>query len=250
MFGKSNSEGLSKSEREFLDNYKSKIQEEKMKFKEDPVIVELAGAKFYLDKKQKFLFKKGDQMLLFSEPANPLDENAIKVVNLKNQQVGYITREYEKQFGLDIKNGYFFEVIIDHIENDLLHPHVMLKVSKLTELADLLETSLESQSTDNKEINGKSLCEEGLVFENHGEIEKAIHRFEKAITFSDSPSLAYKRLIIHYHKVKDFESEIRVLTSWLPKYSNLSDSEAVRKAKEIEHRIEKTKQLKNQGLWS
>lgn len=57
---------------------------------EDSIITYVTGA----DRRQSIVrkCKKGDKLLLIREPDNPVDKNAIKICNLSEKQLGYLSR--------------------------------------------------------------------------------------------------------------------------------------------------------------
>jgi len=119
---------IERKEKENLDSYISFFPIDKFRFEYEPFILELAGARFYKNDNLGFLFKHGEQMLLFQEPDNIHDKNAVKVVNLRGQQIGHIPKDWAVEIGNDLENGYYYKVTIDSIVDDLLYPCISLKL--------------------------------------------------------------------------------------------------------------------------
>ena len=55
-------------------------------------------------------YYEGDLLYLESEPENPYDENAIKVMNAEDEQIGYLSRDLAKTLAKRMDNGEEFYV--------------------------------------------------------------------------------------------------------------------------------------------
>lgn len=251
---------IERKEKENLDAYLSYFSAEKMKFQYEPFILELAGARYYKNGNVGFLFKLGEQVLLFQETDNIHDKNAIKVVNLRGQQIGHIPKVYAKEIGQDLENGYYYQVIIDSIIDDLLYPYISLKLIRHSDTDEIKVTDEELKEFWDKENAKKEKREEnfnksfelsqtGREYESEGEIETAIVYFEKAIEFKEAPPVAFTRLTIYYRKNKDYDNEIRVINKWLESYDDSPANQDVieYKTAEIKKRLENAIDLKKKN---
>jgi len=251
---------IERKEKENLDSYLSYFPTEKMKFQFEPSILELAGAKYYKNENLGFLFKQGDQVLLFQEPDNFHDKNAVKVVNLRGQQIGHIPKDFAEEIGNDLENGYYYKVTIDSIIDDLLYPYISLILIRHSDSEEVKVTDEEMKEFWNKRNAEKEkrnenfnksfeLSQTGREYESEGEIEKALEYFEKAIEFNEVPPIAFKRLTIHYRKNKDYDNEIRVINRWLETYdfSPANQDLIDTKTDEIKKRLKKALELKEKS---
>jgi tetratricopeptide (TPR) repeat protein len=247
-------------ERQNLESYISYFPADKMKYQYAPFILELAGARYNKDDNLGFLFKTGDQVLLFQEPNNPFDKDAVKVVNLKGQNIGHIPKNFAKNIGEDLENGFYYKVTIDTIVDDLLYPYISLKLIKHSDLQEQKVTETELQEFwDNKEKKKKEsdtnfntayeLSQKGLEYENDGDMENAVIFFEKSIEINEVPTISFKRLVIYYRKIKDYDNEIRVIKKWLKHYDESSANMEVIdfKTAEIKKRLEFVLKLKGKS---
>jgi tetratricopeptide (TPR) repeat protein len=247
-------------ERQNLESYISYFPADKMKYQYEPFILELAGARYNKDDNLGFLFKTGDQVLLFQEPNNPFDKDAVKVVNLKGQNIGHIPKNFAKNIGEDLENGFYYKVTIDTIVDDLLYPYISLKLIKHSDLQEQKVTETELQEFwDNKEKKKKEsdtnfntayeLSQKGLEYENDGDMENAVIFFEKSIEINEVPTISFKRLVIYYRKIKDYDNEIRVIKKWLKHYDESSANMEVIdfKTAEIKKRLEFVLKLKGKS---
>lgn len=246
--------------KENLDSYISYFPADKMKFQYEPFILELAGARYYKNDNLGFLFKQGEQVLLFQEPDNVHDKNAVKVVNLRGQQIGHMPKDFTKEIGKDLENGYYYKVIIDSIIDDLLYPYISLKLIRHSDTEEIKVTDEElkefwdkrnAEKEKREENFNKSfeLSQTGREYESEGEIEKSIEYFEKAIEYKEAPPIAFTRLTIHYRKNKDYDNEIRVINKWLETYVDSPANQDVidYKTDEIKKRLEKAIELKEKN---
>ena len=55
-------------------------------------------------------YYEGDLLYLEAEPENPYDENAIKVMNAEDEQIGYLSRDLAKTLAKRMDNGEEFSV--------------------------------------------------------------------------------------------------------------------------------------------
>jgi hypothetical protein len=84
-------------------------------------------------------------------------------------------------------------------------------VLKKTDYKDFLKLKAARESEDYGLNNTARLNNEGIAFEKSGKIEQAINIYESNIKIGYPATHSYERLMILYHKRKDFENEKRVI---------------------------------------
>jgi tetratricopeptide (TPR) repeat protein len=263
LFGKSKKKRLEAEikikEKENLDQYLTFFPKEKMKYKYEPLCLDLAGAKHYMHYDNTFLFKEGEQVLLWPESDNEYDKNAVKVVTLRGHKIGYISKYYAKDIGNDLDNGYYYKAIISSIYYDENgYPEVMLDLIKYSDVEEVKvsdeeleefarKLKLKEREYEENSAKAYKLSKKGRNYEADDMIEEAVKFYEKAIEFTESPPLAFERLAIYYRKNKDFDNEIRVIQSWIKACEeNSGNPEIVEyQTSKVKARLEKAFSLRN-----
>jgi hypothetical protein len=251
---------IERKEKENLESYLSFFPENKMKFQYEPFILELAGARHYKNDNLGYLFAVGEQVLLFQEPENTFDKNAVKVVNLRGQQIGYIPKEDACNIGSDLENGHYYKVTIDSIVDDLIYPYISLELVRHSDKEEvkISEEELnefwekrEKEKQEREENFSKAfeLSQKGREFENEGLLTEAMENYEKSIKYKEAPPIAFERLAIYFRNQKDFDNEIRVINKWLEIYIDSEANELAinSKTEKIKKRLNKAIELKNKS---
>lgn len=212
-------------EKKNLENYIAQFPPEKMVYKHEPVLLNLAGAKYHMGP-NGFRFKTGDQAILLPEPDNEYDKNAVRVINLSGHVIGYIPKEDAEEILEDLNNRYYYEVTIKHIHgvefNDIWLSLVKYSDKEEQKADPEFSKKWEEERRAENENREKVLDVYfiGLDLEREKQIDEAINCYENVIESELAPDGAYERLAINYRKRKDYDNEIRVIGKWLNSYDN------------------------------
>jgi len=225
-------------------------------FKNDKGFVKLSGIRHHKTR-SNLNFKLEEQVYLFPEPKNKFDKNAIKVITEKGSTIGYVSKHHNIELLELIEKGYFFIVNVSNINLDEPdYPSAILEIHKTknSNLVPLTHKELSKLNTENEIKIKKQEKDSKKSFElsNKGcelektDLEEAIKHFEEAITLSNTPPIVFKRLMIHYRKIKDYSNEIRVLNKNIESVNNSKAYGYIKKdkIKEITKRINKAEELK------
>lgn len=249
---------IQKAERENLEKYLEYFDMDKLKYVCQPIDVELAGAKHYKDPNLGFLFKKGEQVLLFHEPENQFDEHAVKVLNLRGQHIGYVPSFEAKDIGEDLANKIYYDARISTIIDDLIYPSVYMTMIKHSDKEEYEPTDEEVAKTVNAlkaRREAQAIGEEksteryriGRELEREGKVDLAVDIYNSIVESEYPIPAVYIRLAMNFRKKKDYSAEIEILNDCLKCWDNAScNLETINYEKsQVQKRIDRAQELKS-----
>jgi tetratricopeptide (TPR) repeat protein len=129
-----------------------------------------------------------------------------------------------------IQGAIISENLMDELTDATLEGKTKIFVSK-SELSDM-ECKLKEYKKNEKSLHDCArLNNEGMALEKEGKIKEAIEVYEKNLKNPYPARMSYDRLMILYHKEKDYENELRVINLACAKFTD--EKYPIRKEKTI-----------------
>ncbi|WP_156894491.1 HIRAN domain-containing protein [Clostridium formicaceticum] len=79
----------------------------------------------------------GEKLKILREPENAYDSNAIKILTLEDEEVGYIAKDWASIFAFKIDNGFTYECFVHKIE--ITKKRIIIKLQRNKATLDLLK---------------------------------------------------------------------------------------------------------------
>lgn len=194
--------------------------------------------------------KPRERLLLFPDPDNQFDNNAIKVCRLNGQQVGFIQEHQAPELRyilVDLKTR--IDVTVEKITGHVpagMNIHILEyetvkrpKKEKPTEKPYDLTIEIKKRLDDR--------WSQAIELENEGYIANAMEIYQTMIDKLYDSSSPYKKLSVYYRKQKEYDKEIAIIEQQIKLYKDPKSqdrSNIDKKIADLETRIKKAKALK------
>lgn len=90
------------------------------------IVGRIKGITFHIDKSKIFDYKEGDYLIFKKDPLNVFDCNAIAVFDCENNQIGFVSKEINKNLWNIMSDSQFY-IVVSHVYYDVNCPSIEYK---------------------------------------------------------------------------------------------------------------------------